>query len=121
MNESFGAGCVGRGKGRLAGFSDLVGVVVVDVERCVHPDPGVAVGVVVPAVEGGAERAGVLQGPEPVGKSGRYFNVLNCASENGLSFEQCGREWDLVTPRSASRNATGLEAIEEPRSAWMVS
>jgi hypothetical protein len=26
-----------------------------------------------------------------------------------------------VTPRSASRNATGLEVIEEPRSAWMAS
>ena len=26
-----------------------------------------------------------------------------------------------MTPRSASRNATGLEVIEEPRSAWMVS
>ena len=33
----------------------------------------------------------------------------------------CGREWDWVTPRSASRNATGLEVIEEPRSAWMAS
>ena len=30
-------------------------------------------------------------------------------------------ECDWVTPRSASRNATGLEVIEEPRSAWMVS
>jgi hypothetical protein len=47
--------------------------------------------------------------------------VLNCASEKGLSFGQCGREWVLVTPRSASSMATGLEAIEEPRSAWMVS
>jgi len=26
-----------------------------------------------------------------------------------LSFEVCGREWVLVTPRSARRNATGLE------------
>ena len=34
-----------------------------------------------------------------------------------------GREWDWdwVTPRPASRNVTGLEVIEEPRSAWMVS
>ena len=32
-----------------------------------------------------------------------------------------GREWLLVTPRSASSNATGLEAIEEPLSAWLVS
>ena len=55
------------------------------------------------------------------GKSGRYFRVLNWASEYGLSLETCGRLCDLVTPRSASRNATGLEVIEEPRSAWMVS
>lgn len=35
--------------------------------------------------------------------------------------KQCGLEWDVVTPRSASRDASGFEAIEEPRSAWMVS
>ena len=34
--------------------------------------------------------------------------------------EQCGREWLLVTPRSASGNATGLETIEAPWSARMV-
>ena len=56
------------------------------------------------------------------GNSGRYFKVRNCDSEYGLSSRQvCGREWDLVTPRSASRNATGLEAIDEPLSAWMVN
>ena len=33
----------------------------------------------------------------------------------------CGRLWDWVMPRSASRNATGREVIEEPRSAWTVS
>src|SRR5437879_4875750 len=42
------------------------------------------------------------------GNSGRYLSVLNCASEYGLSFEQCGREWLLVTSRSASSSATGL-------------
>jgi hypothetical protein len=26
-----------------------------------------------------------------------------------------------MTPRSASRNATGFEVMEEPRPAWMVS
>src|SRR5215210_5993452 len=54
------------------------------------------------------------------GKPGRYLRVLNCASEYGLSLETCGREWVLVTPRSASRNATGLEVIEDPRSACTV-
>src|ERR1700709_597898 len=55
------------------------------------------------------------------GKPGRYFRVLNCDSEYGLSLETGGREWVLVTPRSASRNATGLEVIEDPRSAWRVN
>lgn len=35
--------------------------------------------------------------------------------------EQRDREWLSVTPRSASRDATDLEAIDEPRSAWTVS
>ncbi len=55
------------------------------------------------------------------GKSGRYFIVLNCDSEYGLSLDTCGRLWDWVKPRSASRNATGLEVIDEPWSAWMLS
>src|ERR1700694_5720069 len=58
--------------------------------------------------------------PNRPGNSGRYVSVLNWASEYGLSFEQCGREWLLVTPRSASSSATGLEAMDVPRSAWMV-
>jgi hypothetical protein len=29
--------------------------------------------------------------PNRAGKSGRYLSVLNCASENGLSLETCGR------------------------------
>src|SRR5215208_6944831 len=55
------------------------------------------------------------------GKPGRYFRVLNCASEYGVSLETCGREWDLVTPRSASRKATGLDVIDDPRAAWRVN
>ena len=31
-----------------------------------------------------------------------------------------GREWLVLIPRSASRSATGLERIDEPRSAWTV-
>src|SRR6516165_10190878 len=59
--------------------------------------------------------------PNWPGKHGRYLKVLNCDSEKGLSLLTCGREWDWVMPKSASRNATGLEVIEEPRSAWMAS
>ena len=59
--------------------------------------------------------------PKRSGNSGRYLRVLNWASEYGLSLEQCGREWLLVTPRSASSSATVLEAMDVPRSAWIVS
>src|SRR2546429_8555378 len=62
-------------------------------------------------------RASSMQ-PKLGGKSGRYFNVRKCDSEYGLSLLVCGREWVLVTPRSASRNATGLDAMDEPLSAW---
>ena len=51
---------------------------------------------------------------------GEGFSVLDGAEE-GLSLEPWGWLWILVTPRSLSRNATGLEVIEEPRSAWTVS
>ena len=39
-----------------------------------------------------------------LGKSDRYFIVLNCDSENGLSFGMCGREWLLVTPGSPAHS-----------------
>ena len=41
---------------------------------------------------------------------GRYFSVLNWDSAYGLSFETCGREWDLVIPRSPRSKATGLDS-----------
>jgi len=42
------------------------------------------------------------------GKSGRYFRVRNCASENGLSLDTRGRERERVTPRSSSSADTGF-------------
>src|SRR5665648_405972 len=54
------------------------------------------------------------------GNSGRYFRVLNCASEYGLSLLTRAREWERVTPRSASSAETGWEVIEVPRSACTV-
>jgi hypothetical protein len=59
--------------------------------------------------------------PNWPGKSGQYFSVLNCDSLYGLSLLTRGRLRLLVTPRSASSSATGLLAIEVPRSAWIVS
>jgi hypothetical protein len=46
--------------------------------------------------------------PKRAGKWGQYLSVLNCASENGLSSETCGRECDGSTPRIA--RATGVGA-----------
>src|ERR1035441_1663873 len=59
--------------------------------------------------------------PNRSGKSGRYLKVRNCDSEYGLSLLVCGRLCDLVTPRSASRWATGLAIIGDPRSECKVS
>ena len=59
--------------------------------------------------------------PKRSGNYGQYLSVLHCASENGLSFDTCGRLWVLVTPRSASNSATGLLFMDDPRSAWSVS
>src|SRR5207245_3555821 len=55
--------------------------------------------------------------PKRAGNVGRYFSVLNCASENGLSFETCGRARVLVRLRSGSTRATGLEVIAGRRAA----
>ena len=51
------------------------------------------------------------------GNSGRYFSVLNCASEKGLSLETCGREWLFEIPRSAKSSASDLAFIVAPPSA----
>src|SRR5664279_2124422 len=56
--------------------------------------------------------------PKRSGNVGAYFNVLNQASEYGLSLETFGRECDLGASRSDSNAATVLEVIDVPRSAW---
>jgi len=48
-----------------------------------------------------AERVGELR---PV-----FQGSETAIPSRGLSLLTCGREWDFVTPRSASRNATGFE------------
>jgi hypothetical protein len=88
-----------------------------DVGWGVQPEPGVAV-VVVDQAKNVWQccRAASTEGNR-VGKSGRYFSVLNCASLKGLSSETCGRLWDWVTRgRRAGTDVTGLEGIEESRS-----
>ena len=64
---------------------------------------------VVPAEELAAERAGLLDRVNRAGNPGRYFKVLKCASEYGLSVEVYGRRVGLGDAEVGSRNATGLE------------
>ena len=56
------------------------------------------------------------RGPAMTSKS-----VAFLLADLGVSLDTCGRECVLVTPRSASRNATDFEVMAGPRSAWMVS
>jgi hypothetical protein len=57
-----------------------LGAAVVDITRCMEPDAGVTVLVVVPAEEPAAEGVGVLVAAEASGNSGRYFMVRNWLS-----------------------------------------
>jgi hypothetical protein len=106
---------------RSAGADDLLGVAVVHIGRGEQRDPTVAVFEVVPAEDRWQNARASWMQPNRSGKVGWCLRVLNWLSEYRLSSETCGRAWLLVTPRSASSMATGLELIEAPRSAWMVS
>ena len=102
-------------------LAQLRGEAVVDIVRRAEPDAAVVVIAVVPVEEVAAVGPRVLDVHEAVGEVGAVFECLEGGSEKGLSLDTCGREWVLVTPRSASSSATGLEVIELPRSAWIVS
>ena len=81
-------------------------------------DAGVPVFVVVPMEESLAVGAGVFDGAEPLGEVRAVFQGLELGLREGIVVGDVGaREWVLVTPRSASSSATGLDFIEEPRSA----
>jgi hypothetical protein len=117
--EPLGVGVVGGGESVLPGLVDRAGSPEMDrgggVPRGVPRDPGMTVDVVVLVEEAGAELPGVGERGEGCRNSGRYLRVLNCASEYGLSLLTWGREWERVTPGSASSAETGLEVIEVPR------
>src|SRR5664280_2315735 len=59
--------------------------------------------------------------PNRSGNAGQYSKVLKAASEYGLSLETRGRLGLRATPRSTINWDTGLERMDDPRSAWMVS
>jgi hypothetical protein len=81
-----------------------------DVGGGVQAELAVAVLVVVPGEEFLTVRPGGFDRGEPTGKADRYVSLLSYASKCELSLLMCGREWDWVTPMSASNSATGLQS-----------
>jgi hypothetical protein len=120
-NEAFRMGDVGGIEHGLTPSEHGRGIPETDHRRRQQSQSRVAVLVVVPRKEDVAENAGVFDGTEAVGDSGRYFSVRNWLSECGSSSRTYGRLWVLVTPRSASRKATGFDRMTRPRSACSVS
>jgi len=59
--------------------------------------------------------------PNRPGNFGRYFSVLNCASENRLSFDTRGRLMRLGHAKIREQQGDGLRGHRRPRSAWTVS
>ena len=112
-----GVGGVEDGAARGVG---LLGVAVVDGGGVIRPIPEWRCWWLYQSKKSRQNARASSMRPKRSGKSGRYFSVLNCASENGLSFEVYGRLCVLVTPRSASRNATGLERhrLSRGRRGW---
>ena len=109
--EAFRVGDMGRGERRRSRSHALIGQAVMHIRGRQQSKARMMVLGVVPGEEDVAVGSGILDRAEA------RREVRNCASENGLSFETCGRLWVLVIPRSASRNATDFEVITEPRSA----
>src|SRR6266540_522496 len=78
--------------------------------------------VVVPGEEAAQTNALLFEAFEALWKFGpRYFRVLNCASENGLSLDTRGREKLAATPRSTRSSAVFFARMGLPRSECSVS
>jgi hypothetical protein len=90
---------VGRGQHGRPRDDAVLGQTVMHVGGSQQAEAAVAVLRVVPSDKVLAVGACVLIEPNRSGNAGRYFSVLNWASENGLSLETCGRAWVLVTPK----------------------
>ena len=118
--EAFRVSRVGRGEYGGPHRRPLLGQAVVDVMGCQEAKPAVAVFAIVPAEEPVAVGSRVFNRAEPVREAGPILQGLKLRLREGV-VETCGREWVLVTPRSASNRATGFEVIAGPRSAWTVS
>jgi hypothetical protein len=119
MNQPGVAGVGGVEDGSAGGVG-LLGEAVVDGRWGHQPDPGVSVLLGVPGEELAAERSGLEDRGEPGRGTRPVLQCLEVRLGVGLSIEVYGLECVVVTPKSESRNATGLERIAEPRSAWVV-
>ena len=64
-----------------------------DCERCVQPNPGMVMLVVVVSEEPAAELSGILNGPEPVRKN---RTVLQCLVVNANAEGGCGSSPEAV-------------------------
>jgi hypothetical protein len=58
---------------------------------------------VVPGEEDVPVGPGVWERANRSGNAGRYFSVLNCASENGLSLDRCNSDMGVGLLRETSR------------------
>ena len=64
-----------------------------------------------------AKSACILDGAEAIGKTRPILQCLKLRLRIRIIIGHMGRLWVLVTPRSASIKATGLDFIDAPRSA----
>src|SRR6266511_117313 len=120
-HEPFGVAGVGGGQDIGAHGTDRLGVSMVDIDGCVPGDAGMPVLGVVPGEEALAERPGVGDGAEGVGEVGPVLQRAEVGLAVRVVIAGVRPRVGLGHARSASRNATGLLAMDEPLSAWMVN
>ena len=120
--ESFRMRGIGRSEhGRPRG-DPLLGPAVMHIGGRQQPKARMVVRGVVPREEDVAVGSRVLDRAEPLGEGRPVLQRLELRfRERVVVGDALGREWVLVTPRSASKRATGFEVIAAPRSAWAVS
>ena len=76
--------------------------------------------VVVPGEKLGAESVRILITTKAIGKLRAVLHGLELALRVRIVIGDIGRLWVLVTPSSASKNATAFDVIGAPRSACTV-
>ena len=93
----------------------------VKVLRCQQANPRMVVLGVVPADEPLGKDPGVLHRPDALRKLRPVLQRLEPGFGEGVVIAGIRPAVGLVIARSASNKATGLERMDEPRSAWRVN